>query len=77
MGSYKRDGWGRIPRNKNDGLGGIKIKILSSQGKSDPEAYLEWEKKIKFIFYYHNYSEAKKVKLAMIEFSNYTITWWD
>ncbi|KAH9656969.1 hypothetical protein KPL70_022870 [Citrus sinensis] len=45
-----------------------------SMGKSDPEAYLEWEKKIEFIFDCHNYSEAKKVKLAVIEFSDYAIT---
>ena len=53
------------------------MKIPSFQGKSDPEAYLEWEKKIKFIFYCHNYSEAKKVKLVVIEFSDYAITWWE
>ena len=53
------------------------MKILSFQGKSDPETYLEWEKKVEFVFDCHNYSEAKKVKLTMIEFSNYAITWWD
>ncbi|XP_015387941.1 uncharacterized protein LOC107177913 [Citrus sinensis] len=45
--------------------------------KSYLEAYLEWEKKMEFIFDCHNYSEAKKVKLVVIEFSNYAITWWD
>ena len=30
-----------------------------------------------FVFDCHNYSETKKVKLAMIEFSEYAITWWD
>ena len=53
------------------------MKIPSFQGKSDPKAYLEWEKKMEFIFDCHNYSEAKKVKLVVIEFSNYAITWWD
>ena len=38
-----RDG---IDRN----LGNIKMKILSFQGKSDPEAYLKWEKKVELIF---------------------------
>ena len=32
---------------------------------------------MKFIFDCHDYSEAKKVKLVVIEFSDYTITWWD
>ena len=62
---------------EDNNLGGIKMKIPSFQGKSDPEAYLEWEKKMEFIFDCHNYSEAKKVKLAVIEFSDYAITWWD
>ncbi|KAH9697902.1 Endonuclease [Citrus sinensis] len=77
VGSYRRDGQGRRARNRDDELSGIKMKIPSFQGKSDLEAYLEWEKKMKFIFDYHNYSEAKKVKLVVIEFSDYAITWWD
>lgn len=32
---------------------------------------------MKFVFDCYNYSEAKKVKLAVIEFSDYAITWWD
>ena len=55
----------------------IKMKIPSFQGRTDPEAYLEWEKKIELIFECHNYSEEKKVKLAVIEFTDYAIIWWD
>jgi hypothetical protein len=29
------------------------------------------------VFDCHNYSEEKKVKLAVIEFTDYTIIWWD
>uniref|UniRef100_A0A2N9H699 Integrase catalytic domain-containing protein n=1 Tax=Fagus sylvatica TaxID=28930 RepID=A0A2N9H699_FAGSY len=65
-------------RNREDNnLSGIKMKIPSFQGRSDPEAYLEWEKKMEFVFDCHNYSETKKVKLAVIEFSEYAVTWWD
>ena len=65
-------------RNRVDGnLGSIKMKIPPFQGKNDPEAYLEWEKKIEMIFECHNYSEAKKVKLAAIEFTDYALVWWD
>jgi hypothetical protein len=42
------------------------MKIPSFQGKTDPEVYLEWEKKIDLVFYCYNYSEEKKVKLAVI-----------
>uniref|UniRef100_A0A2N9GT25 CCHC-type domain-containing protein n=1 Tax=Fagus sylvatica TaxID=28930 RepID=A0A2N9GT25_FAGSY len=52
-----RDG---VDRN----LGSIKMKIPSFQGRTDPEVYLEWEKKIDLVFDCHNYSEEKKVKLA-------------
>uniref|UniRef100_A0A2N9G9G1 Reverse transcriptase n=1 Tax=Fagus sylvatica TaxID=28930 RepID=A0A2N9G9G1_FAGSY len=45
-------------------LGSIKMKIPSFQGRTDPEVYLEWEKKIDLVFDCHNYSEEKKVKLA-------------
>jgi len=68
----------REARNREDNnLGGIKMKIPSFQGRSDPEVYLEWEKKMEFVFDCHNYSETKKVKLAVIEFFEYAITWWD
>ena len=53
------------------------MKIPPFQGKNDPEAYLEWEKKVEFVFAYHGYSKRKKVKLAAIEFSDYAIVWWD
>jgi len=58
-------------------LDAIKLKIPSFQGKNDPEAYLEWEKKVDWIFDCHNYSEAKKVKLVVIEFTDYVLIWWD
>ena len=53
------------------------MKIPSFQGKSNLKAYLEQEKKMEFIFGCYNYSEAKKVKLAIIKFSNNAITWWN
>ena len=33
----------------------IKLKIPNFQGKNDPKAYLEWEKKVDWIFDCHNY----------------------
>ena len=32
---------------------------------------------MEFIFEYHNYSEEKKVKLVVIDFTDYAIIWWD
>ena len=69
-------GFQRDPRwldGTNRNLGNIKMKIPSFQGKNDPKVYLEWEKKVEFIFECHNYSEEKKVKPAVIEFTDYAI----
>ena len=76
--------WGRfecgngnkVARMNND-LGNIKIKISSFQGKSDPEVYLKWETKLEMVFDCHNYLKINKVKLAIIEFIDYAIVWWD
>ena len=68
----------RETRNQEgNNLGNIKMKIPSFQGKNDPKAYLEWERKVELVFDCHNYSENKKVKLAVIEFLYYTTMWWD
>ena len=47
-------------KSKDKNLGSIKIKISAFQGKSDPEAYLEREKKVKRVFDYYNFTEEKK-----------------
>ncbi|KAL4386910.1 hypothetical protein GQ457_09G019990 [Hibiscus cannabinus] len=61
----------------DDNLNNIKINIPPFQGKTDPEAYLAWEKKFEHIFECHNYSELTKVKLAAIEFTDYALIWLD
>ncbi|PON78907.1 hypothetical protein TorRG33x02_236850 [Trema orientale] len=74
VGNRRNAGQYRGARNREDNsLGSIKMKILSFQGKNNPEAYLEWEKNVELVFNYNNYFEIKKVKLAAIEFSDYAI----
>jgi hypothetical protein len=67
------DDLGDVDRN----LGSIKLKIPAFKGKTNPEAYLDWKKKVEMIFYIHRYSEVKNVKLAVLEFTNYTMVWWE
>ena len=67
----------RYGERVDNNLGSIKVKIPTFQGKTDHEAYLEWEKRIELVFDCHEYSELKKVKLAAIEFTDYAIVWWD
>ena len=78
VGDRRYGGRLREARNREDNnLGNIKMKIPSFQGKNDPEAYLEWERKVELVFDCHDYSENKKVKLAAIGFSDYATVWWD
>ncbi|KAG7567587.1 Integrase catalytic core [Arabidopsis thaliana x Arabidopsis arenosa] len=63
-----------LPR---DDLAGLKIRIPSFQGTSDPEEYLEWEKKIELVFGCQGYTEERKVKVAPTGFQNYALSWWD
>lgn len=72
--SSRRD---RNVKMRDNNLGSIKMKIPSFQGKNDPEFYLEWERKVEHVFDCHNYSEEKKMKLAVAEFIDYASIWWD
>ena len=53
------------------------MKIPSFQGRNNPEAYLEWEKRVEMVFDYHHYSEENKVKLIEVGFTEYAIILWD
>ena len=46
-------------------------------GGDDPEDYLKWALKVDKIFRVHNYSEAKKVAMASLEFEDYANVWWE
>ena len=63
------DDLGDVDRN----LGSIKLKIPAFKEKTNPEAYLEWERKVEIIFNIHKYSEEKKVKLVVVEFTDYAM----
>ena len=36
------------------------MKTPSFRGKNDPEAYLEWERKVELVFDCHSYSKNKR-----------------
>ena len=58
-------------------MGSIKIKIPAFKGKIDPKAYFYLEKKVEMIFDIHRYSEEKKVKLVVREFTDYAMVCWE
>ena len=47
----------RNTRPDEDAIKGIKMKISPFQGKSDSDAYLEWERRIELVFDCNTYSE--------------------
>lgn len=71
-GNVNRGARMRWPQRVND-LEKIKLKIPSSQGKNDPQVYLEQETKMKKVMDCHNNPEIKKVMLSSIESSDYAI----
>ncbi|KAH0716261.1 hypothetical protein KY284_009166 [Solanum tuberosum] len=52
------------------------MEIPSFKGTRDLDLYLDWERRVEAIFDCHNYSEGKKVKLVVVEFSDYAASWW-
>ena len=60
-----------------DGIGKIKVRIPTFEGKVDPDVYMAWETKIEQIWSCHNFAEDKKVQLAALEFNGYAMIWWD
>ena len=55
----------------------VKLNVLPFKGRSDLDAYLDWEMKIEHVFSYNDYTEEQKVKLAATEFSNNALVWWN
>ena len=72
---YHRDRDGR--RSYRDEFAGLKIKIPPFHGKVDPDAYLEWEKKIELVFNCQHYTNAQRIQIAATEFHDYALSWWD
>jgi len=56
---------------------GVKLNVPPFKGRSDANVYLEWEMKIEHVFSCNDYTEEQKVKLAVAEFSDYSLVWWN
>ena len=67
------DDFGDVDRK----LGSIMLKIPAFKGKTDLKAYFEWERKVEMIFEIHMYLKEKKVKLTVVEFTDYAMVWWE
>ena len=55
----------------------LKLTPPTFAGKVDPDAYIEWERRMEYIFEYYRYTEAKKIALAAAQLTDNALTWWD
>ncbi|KAI5653126.1 hypothetical protein M9H77_30313 [Catharanthus roseus] len=53
----------------------VKCKVPSIHGDSDPNMFLNWERKVENLFNLRNYSEHLKAKSAITKFSGYILHW--
>lgn len=55
----------------------VKLTAPTFVRRVNPEAYLEWEKRMENIFDYYKYSDARKVTLAAAQLTDHALAWWD
>ncbi|KAG7556876.1 Integrase catalytic core [Arabidopsis suecica] len=73
---YQR-GRGRDEGNRREGGHDLKLKAPTFAGKVNPDAYLDWERRMEYIFGYYNYSDQRKIALAAAQLTDNALTWWD
>ncbi|XP_051130737.1 uncharacterized protein LOC127251190 [Andrographis paniculata] len=61
----------------DDNMQSIKFSIPPFVGSAEPNEFLEWKSKVEMMFACHNYSERKKIQLAVVEFKEYALVWWE
>ncbi|XP_019059089.1 PREDICTED: uncharacterized protein LOC104822532 [Tarenaya hassleriana] len=64
----------RIQRHQGTDL---KLKPPTFAGKVNPEAYLDWERRMENIFDCYTYTEQRKVQYAAAQLTDNALTWWD
>ncbi|KAK1627943.1 hypothetical protein QYE76_002258 [Lolium multiflorum] len=67
----------QVKQDEENMFGRLKFTMPKFKGEEDAEAYLSWALKVDKIFRIHNYSGAKKVAMASLEFEDYANTWWE
>ncbi len=56
---------------------GVKVTIPYFAGTGGPDVYQDWEVKAQQVFRFHRYSDAARVELAVIHFTDYALSWWE
>ncbi|XP_010530494.1 PREDICTED: uncharacterized protein LOC104807077 [Tarenaya hassleriana] len=63
----------RARQNGND----LKFKLPTFAGRVNPDAYLDWERRMDNIFECYEYSEHKMVQYAAAQLTDNALAWWD
>ncbi|XP_024010649.1 uncharacterized protein LOC112086107 [Eutrema salsugineum] len=70
---------GRIRDDEGNRQGNKDIKLTAPTfaGKVDPDANLEWERRMEYIFEYYGYNDQRRVALAAAQLTDHALSWWD
>ncbi|KAG7594094.1 Zinc finger CCHC-type superfamily [Arabidopsis thaliana x Arabidopsis arenosa] len=55
----------------------LKLTPPTFAGKSDPEVYMDWERRLEHIFECYSYGERRKVAVAAAQLTDNALAWWD
>ncbi|XP_051149220.1 uncharacterized protein LOC127263941 [Andrographis paniculata] len=73
--------WEPPPPNRDnrnqDPMRNLKFSIPSFNGNSDPDVYLDWEKKMELIRDCSTYDDEQWTRIAVMEFTHYALNWWE
>ncbi|XP_051152721.1 uncharacterized protein LOC127266509 [Andrographis paniculata] len=64
-------------RDEDEAINSVKFQVPPFQEKSDPEAFLQWERRLELIFDVQQLTDQQKLRVAVMEFSDYALAWWD
>ncbi|XP_010542092.1 PREDICTED: uncharacterized protein LOC104815406 [Tarenaya hassleriana] len=65
------------PRQPRGPSNDLKLKPPLFVGKVDPEAYLDWERRMDNIFECYAYSDRRRVQYAAAQLAENALAWWD
>ena len=57
-------------------MSSVKCVIPPFYGQSSPDEYITWVTKVDMAFSHHDYMEYKQMRMALLEFHDYALTWW-
>ncbi|KAF8058990.1 hypothetical protein N665_1238s0002 [Sinapis alba] len=75
----RNHGRGHDQEDENPWQGGKDLKLTppTFAGKVNPDAYIDWETRMEYIFDYYHYTEARKISQAAAQLTETALSWWD